>query len=462
MVKVRFAPSPTGLLHVGNARTALINALFAKARGGGLLLRFDDTDPERSRPEYALAAERDLRWLGIDWDEQARQSERLERYQAVADDLRRAGRIYPCWETPEELEYKRNRQRARGLPPIYDRSSLNLSEEEQAALAAEGRRPYWRFLLKPGEIAWDDQVRGRVVFRGEHLSDPVVTRGDGSFLYLLPSVIDDADFAITDVIRGEDHVSNTAAQIQMARAIGAEPPRFAHLPLMTDIAGAKVSKRLGTTIALETVRAEGIEPMALNGYLASLGTGEAPRLCATLGELATGFDIGGFGRAAPKFDPLLIEQLNERFLHESEFAAVEARLRSLGLPEADARLWTVIRGNLSRLEDAQAWCDVCYGTIAPIIDEPEFLKFAAHLLPAEPWDEATWETWTKAVKDASGRSAKKLFLPLRRALTGHDHGPELKKMLPLIGRERAMRRLYGEGMDLAQANPLTSRPMGGR
>ncbi|MCU0839425.1 MAG: glutamate--tRNA ligase [Rhodospirillales bacterium] len=462
MVKVRFAPSPTGLLHIGNARTALLNWLFARAHGGAYLLRFDDTDRERSRESYVEAARRDLRWLGLAWDEQARQSERLERYVEVADALRRSGRLYPCWETPEELEYKRNRQRARGLPPIYDRASLNLNEEEQAGLAAEGRRPYWRFLLKPGEVAWDDLIRGRVSFRGEHLSDPVVVRADGSFLYLLPSVIDDADLGISHVIRGEDHVTNTAVQLQMIAAIGAEAPRFAHLPLMTDIAGVKVSKRLGTTIALETVRSEGIEPMAINAYLASLGTGEAPRIGESLDEMAANFDIGRYGRAAPKFDPQQLEQLNMRVLHASPFEWVAGRLAAAGLGEADARFWSVVRENLSRLEDVQPWFDVCYGGVPPVHEDADLIRAAIAALPPEPWDDETWQRWTGAIGAATGRRGRALFMPLRQALTGQDHGPELKRLLPLIGRERVLSRLRGEGLSFAQGGASHVAPSGRR
>lgn len=451
MVKVRFAPSPTGLLHIGNARTALLNWLFARRHGGTFVLRFDDTDRERSREAFIAAAERDLRWLGLDWDERLRQSERLDRYLAVADRLRRDGRLYPCWETLEELEYKRNRQRARGLPPIYDRASLNLGEEEQASLAAEGRRPYWRFLLKPGEVAWEDLIRGRVVFRGEHLSDPVVIRADGSFLYLLPSVIDDADLAISHVIRGEDHVTNTAIQLQMFAAIGAPPPRFAHLPLMTDISGAKVSKRLGTTVAIETVREEGIEPMAINAYLASLGTGEAPRVGASLAALAADFDITRYGRAAPKFDPQQLDQLNQRVLHTSPFEWVADRLAAAGLGAVDARFWEAVRENLSRLDDVQAWFDICYGAVPPAMEDPQLIAAAIATLPPEPWTEETWRRWTEAIAAATGRRGRALYLPLRRALTGQDHGPELKRLLPLIGRERVLRRLRGEGLGFAHS-----------
>jgi glutamyl-tRNA synthetase len=459
MVKVRFAPSPTGLLHIGNARTALINWLFARSKGGRFLLRFDDTDPERSREEFIAAAERDLAWLGLAWDERVRQSERLARYREVADQLRRAGRLYPCWETPEELEYKRNRQRARGLPPLYDRAALALSEAERSALAASGRSPHWRFLLEPGEVAWDDLIRGRVSFHAEHLSDPVVIRADGSFLYHLPSVIDDADLGITHVIRGEDHVTNTATQLQMAAAIGAAPPQFAHLPLMTDITGAKVSKRLGTMVALATVREEGIEPMAVNAYLASLGTGEAPRAGASLAELAATFDLHCFGRAAPKFDPEQLAQLNERVLHTSPFEWVAPRLAALGLGQADARFWSVVRENLTRLEDIQPWFDVCYGGIPPVPADAELKRTAIALLPPEPWDEATWGAWTAAISEASGRRGRDVFLPLRRILTGQDYGPEMKRLLPLIGRERVLRRLRGEAMDLAHPDRRPPQPM---
>jgi glutamyl-tRNA synthetase len=438
--KVRFAPSPTGLLHVGNARTALVNWLFARRHCGHLLLRFDDTDRERSRDEYASAIEEDLRWLGLQWDSSARQCERLPAYEEACARLRAEGRLYACWETPEELEYKRKRQLARGCPPIYDRAALRLNENERQSLEAEGRRPHWRFLLDTETIHWDDLVRGRVELQADHMSDPVVVRADGTFLYMLPSTIDDIDFGITHVIRGEDHVTNTAVQIQMFHALGAAPPVFAHLPLLTDIAGKGLSKRLGS-MTVRSLREGGLEPLALDCYLARLGTGEPAQVRLSLYDLARDFDITRFGRATPKFDAAQLEHLNDQLLHEMPYGNVADRLMALGLERADAAFWEAVRANLHRLADARYWYEVCFGEVAPVIRDPEFVSRAARLLPPEPWHEATWEVWTRAVREATGRKGKELFLPLRLALTGREHGPELRALLPLIGRRKAELRL---------------------
>jgi glutamyl-tRNA synthetase len=431
------------LLHVGNARTALINWLYVRRHGGRFLLRFDDTDMARSREAYVVATERDLAWLGLSWDELARQSQRLEAYQRAFDQLRQAGRIYPCYETPEELEYKRRRQLARGQPPIYDRHALSLGAAERRALEAAGRVPHWRFLLTPGSAEWDDLVRGPTRVEADRVSDPVVVRADGTFLYMLPSTVDDIDFAITDIIRGEDHVVNTAVQIQMFEALGATPPRFAHLPLLTDLHGQGLSKRLGS-ITLESLRAAGIEPMALNAFLARLGTGEPLHICLSLEELVAEFDIRRYGRGTPKFDPGQLEHLNQRLLHESPYPAVAPGLAALGLEHASPDFWDAVRPNLGRLAEAKQWHEVCFGTIAPVIQDPAFVAEAAALLPDEPWTETTWEEWAATLRRATGRKGRELFQPLRLALTGVPHGPELKALLPLIGRDKASRRLHGE------------------
>lgn len=437
---VRFAPSPTGLLHVGNARMALINRLFARRHGGRFVLRMDDTDTDRSRDIFVEAICRDLEWLGLSWDEFVRQSRRLDRYQAVFDRLRNEGLLYPCYETPEELEFKRRRLLARKLPPIYDRAGLEMTPEERSRLEAQGRRPHWRFLLKHESIQWTDLVRGPQHFQGSNLSDPVLVREDGTYLYMLPSVIDDIDCGITDVVRGEDHVVNTAVQIQLFGVLGAQTPRFAHLPLLTDIGGKGLSKRLGS-ITLQSLREAGIEPMALNSYLASLGTSERPEPHQAVDELASRFDISLYGRATPKFDEGQLWHMNVRLLQHLPFEAVADRLKAMGLTEADAHFWEAIRANLERLADAADWYSVCFKEITPVIVDPDFIGQAAGWLPPEPWTESTWSEWTAAVKTATGRKGKDLFLPLRLCLTGVSHGPELRVLLPLIGRERALRRL---------------------
>lgn len=436
---VRFAPSPTGLLHVGNARVALLNWLFAKGAGGSFILRLDDTDRERSREEYAEAIQGDLAWLGLAWDLLARQSARLEHYEAAAERLKAAGRLYPCHETPDELELRRKVQLGRGLPPVYDRAALRLSPEERAALEAEGRKPHWRFKLEHDDVRWDDCVRGPSHYHGANLSDPVLIRGDGTFLYTLPSVVDDIEFGITHVIRGEDHVTNTAPQIQLFRALGAEPPAFAHLPLLTGAGGEGLSKRLGSG-SLRDLRATGIHPMALNSLLGKLGTSDAIDIRHSLAELADEFDWRKFGRGTPKFDEAELERLDAKLMHTASFDEVRERL---GLPGADEAFWLAVRGNLGHLSEAARWWAVCREVTAPVIEDAAFTAAAAELLPPEPWDSSTWGVWCEAVKQATGRKGKALFHPLRLALTGCGNGPELKGLLPLIGRERVVSRLAG-------------------
>ncbi len=442
-LSVRFAPSPTGLLHVGNARMALINWLFAQANAGEMILRLDDTDRERSEERFAEGIETDLEWLGLGWSILVRQSERLELYQKAFNTLRELGRIYPCYETPDELEYKRRRQRARGRPPIYDRAALELSEGHKRMLDAEGRRPHWRFLLLHADIGWDDMVRGPVQFRGDNLSDPVLVRADGTFLYMLPSTVDDIDLALSHVIRGEDHVVNTAIQMQLFEALGAAPPVFAHLPLLADASGKGLSKRLGS-LSVASLREDGIEPMTLNTYLAMLGTGEAPNAEATLETLAEDFELPRFGRATPKFDLEQLRRFNERVLQHKPYDAVAKRLRGMGMERADADFWEAIRPNVTCLSEAKRWYQVCFGTIEPIVAEADFVTRAAAMLPPEPWDKETWGRWTRALKEETGRGGRALFHPLRLALTGAEHGPELKSLLPMIGRATAERRLRGE------------------
>ena len=437
-MKLRFAPSPTGRLHVGNARVALINWLYARQNGGAFLLRMDDTDEERSTAEFAAAIEQDLTWLGLAWDAFARQSERTERYDLAAETLKASGRLYPCYETADELSLKRKAQLSAGRPPLYDRAALNLSEEKRAAYEAEGRRPHWRFKLEHTAIDWDDLVRGPQHFEGDKLSDPVLIREDGRPLYTLSSVVDDAELGVTHVLRGEDHVANTAVQVQLFEALGAEVPTFGHLPLLTDSEGKGLSKRLGS-LSLEALRAEGLEPMTLNAYLAALGTSEHAEPALDLAELVGRFDLSRYGRAAPKFDPADLDHLNARLLHILPFEAVSARLPSL-----DEETWEAIRPNLVKLDEVEGWLSICRRTLTPVIEEPDYAAEAAKLLPPEPWDEATWGTWTGELKAATGRKGKQLFLPLRLALTGLPHGPELKALLPLIGRERAEKRLRGE------------------
>lgn len=443
-VAVRFAPSPTGLLHVGNARTALVTWLFARHRGGSFLLRLDDTDTERSRADYAEAIERDLSWLGLVWDRFARQSDRTDRYAAAIERLKASGRLYPCYETPEELALKRRAALTAGRPPLYDRAALALSAAERATLEAAGRAPHWRFRLDPGPIVWDDPVRGPVRFDAADLSDPVVVREDGRPLYHLCSIVDDIDFGITHVVRGEDHVTNTAWHIQMIAALDAPTPVFAHLPLLADAGGEGLSKRLGS-LSLASLRdEEGLEPMAVVSLLARLGTADPVEPFASVAPLVQGFDFARFGRATPRFDLEELRRLNARLLHALSFEEIADRLADLGFGAVDARFWQAVRPNLEKLADIGDWWQVARAPVAPAVEEPEFLAQAAALLPAGAWDETTWEIWIAAVKEATGRKGKALFRPLRLALTGREAGPELRVLLPLLGPERTRARLAGE------------------
>ena len=442
-ITVRFAPSPTGYLQLGNARTALVNWLFARQQGGSFLLRLDDTDQARSDDAYAAAIREDLTWLGLNWDQEFRQSDRMDRYQEALRQLEADGHIYPCYETEQELEAKRKAQAARRQAPVYDRAALNLSEADKRAFEAEGRRPHWRFKLDGGQVTWDDAVRGRQSVQAGSISDPVLIRADGRPLYTLTSVVDDQDSGVTHVIRGEDHVTNTAAQIQLFQALGGAAPAFAHLPLLLDSNGEKLSKR-SQGLSLREIRADEVEAMALNSYLAKLGTPEAIEERQSLNALIDEFDLTRMGRGAPKYDGDELMRLNARLLHITDYATVRTRLEALGLDDADRDFWETVRPNLIRLSEAKQWYQVCRGTVEPIVEDPDYLATAAELLPPEPWGETTWQQWTTALKERTGRKGKALFLPLRKALTGMEKGPELAHFLPLIGREKALKRLNGE------------------
>lgn len=438
--KFRFAPSPTGYLHVGNARLALINWLYAKKVGGEFVLRLDDTDEERSTEEYALGIQEDLDWLGLKWDELKKQSDRKASYDAAFEKLKAAGRLYPCYETGEELEYKRKRQLSRKLPPVYDRSALNLSDDEKAAFDAEGRKPHWRFLLDQEVVSWEDDVRGKVEVDCASMSDPVLIRTDGRPLYHLPSVVDDIDFGISHVIRGEDHVSNTALHIQVFEALGADVPAFAHLPLLMGPDGGPLSKREGSQ-SLRELREAGYDPMSINSLLARLGTSDNVEARGDLSSVVEGFDITRFSRAAAKFDPAELKNLNARILHEMPWDQAKAKLDLEGATEA---FWLAIRGNIDVISNAADWWQVVNGEIQPVVEDQAFLDKAAELLPDGELDGDSWKAWTTAVKDTLGVKGKALFMPLRQALTGQSHGPEMNTMLVLIGRDKALARLAGK------------------
>ncbi|WP_430437890.1 glutamate--tRNA ligase [Oceanibaculum nanhaiense] len=437
MTLVRFAPSPTGRLHLGNAFIALVNSLFARKRGGRFLLRLDDTDQERSTSEFAAAIEADLAWLGIRWDDFARQSERLERYDAAIERLKKSGRLYACYETPEELALKRKAQLTAGKPPVYDRAALALSDAEKSALEAQGIAPHWRFKLQGDDPAWTDLVQGDSHIQIASMSDPVLIRADGVPLYTLASVVDDGEMGVTHIIRGADHISNTGVQLQLFAALGFPPPGFAHLPLISDAEGQGLSKRIGS-LSLESLRDSGLEPLAIASLLLRLGQGEPPEICADWQALVEAFDIAKFGHATPRLSEDDLTAMNARLLHTLPYEAVADRL-----PEgADAALWEAVKGNIQRLSEIPDWQRIVAGQpdSQPTADM-ELLDAAAGLLPPEPWDTATWKGWTKAVQEATGRKGKALFLPLRLALTGREHGPELANLLPLIGRKRVLERL---------------------
>ncbi|MBO0903503.1 glutamate--tRNA ligase [Jiella sonneratiae] len=454
-VILRFAPSPTGRLHIGNLRTALFNWLFAMREGGHFVLRFDDTDRQRSTRENADRIEKDLAWIGIEPHRIARQSERLALYDAAAAKLKAAGLLYPCYETPDELDRKRKRLAARGLPPVYGREALKLLPGERRALEEAGRKPHWRFLLPnftldpfaPArtDIAFDDMIRGPTAIDLASLSDPVLIREDGSYLYTLPSVVDDAEMGVTHVIRGDDHVTNTAVQAAIFEALGASVPRFGHHNLLTTIGGDGLSKRSGA-LSLETLREEGYEPMALASLAVLVGTAGAIEPMADLSALGARLDFSAVSASASKFDPAELDRLNREIVHTLPYAAVAGRLADMGVAETDGEaFWQAVRANCDRVPDARVFAEIVFGdpVVPPPADAAEaaFRAAALRLLPDGETGPETFREWTTAIRTETGAKGKALFLPLRRAITGLDHGPELGPLLPLIGRERLLRRL---------------------
>ena len=438
-VITRFAPSPTGNLHVGNIRAALHNWLWARKSGGKFLLRLDDTDLERSRAEYANAIKADLSWLGLHWDAEEKQSDRFALYESRFEQLKASGHVYPAYETSQELELRRKVLLGRGLPPVYDRAALSLTSDQIAAHEAEGRKPHWRFRLDHDQpILWTDLIRGEQRFEPKLLSDPVIRRADGSWLYMLPSVIDDVDMGITHVLRGEDHVSNTATQIQMFTALGAQLPSFAHEALLTGSEG-KLSKRLGS-LGVAHFREIGLEPMAVLSLLARLGTSMPIEPFANVDPLIESFDFAHFGRAPARFDEAELATLNQKIVHLLPYDAVSARLPA-GMDEAG---WNAIRPNLENMSQATDWWRIVTGPVeapAPDEDDRAFLATAREILLGLDFGPDIWPALTGALKERTGRKGKMLFLPLRRALTGLDHGPDMAQLLPLIGKEEALRRL---------------------
>lgn len=441
-VKVRFAPSPTGKLHVGNVRTALLNWLFAKGQGGQFLLRIDDTDSARSTKAFEEGIERDLAWLGLAWDEKFNQSARFSLYEAAADQLKGMGLLYPAYETEEELDRKRTIAMKLGRPPLYDRAALRLSDAERARLEAEGRKPHWRFKLSGQRVGWEDLVRGAQTIDTASLSDPVLIREDGAFLYTLPSVVDDLESRISHVIRGEDHVTNTGVQVEIFEALGGPAPTFAHFPLLVGAGGEALSKRLGS-LSIESLREGDIEPIAICSHLAKLGTSDPVQIRASLQVLTEEFAWEKIGRAPARFDPDELARINAQALHVMEYPAARERLGGLNADLGEA-FWLAVRQNLAVFRDAQDWARIIAGPLAPARPDPAFAEAAAALLPPGPYGPESWAAFVEAVKAATGAKGKALFMPLRQALTGREHGPEMGPLFALIGEARARARLLGE------------------
>jgi glutamyl-tRNA synthetase len=441
---VRFAPSPTGLIHIGNARTALLNALYARKADGKFILRLDDTDRARSEERFADAIKQDLTWLGIPPDRIETQSSRMGRYETTLAKLREMNRVYACYETEEELDRKRKRQLGRGLPPVYDRAALTISAEDRAKYESEERKPYWRFKLDHRVIKWNDLVRGEIAIDTASLSDPVVCRADGTWLYSLASVVDDLDMKVTHIIRGEDHITNTAAQIEMFAALGGRAPEFAHHNLLTLPGGEGLSKRFGS-LSIQSLREAGHEALAIASAAVLTGTSLAVEPVENLEALAEKIDFKKISHGPARFDPADLDALTAKTLHAAPFAFVADRLKGLGVGGGE-KLWFAVRGNLAHLSDAKEWWDVVSRPLASKIAQSdlEFCKFADTLLPAEPWSEKVWDEWLAAIKPAANRKGRELFHPLRIALTGRENGPELRALLPLLGRTRASARLRGE------------------
>jgi len=438
MTTTRFAPSPTGYIHVGNLRTALMNYLIARKAGGQFILRIDDTDPERSKQEYVDQIQRDLEWLGLTWDRFERQSERLDRYAEAADQLRTNGRFYECFESPVELDLKRKKQLNMGKPPVYDRAALALSDADKDKLRAE-RGGYWRFLLNQERIEWNDGILGDISIDAASVSDPVLIRADGQVLYTIASVVDDTEMGVTHVVRGSDHVTNTATQIQIMEALGFTAPSFAHHSLLTGPQGEALSKRLGT-LAIKDLREQGIEPAAVLSLMARLGSSDPVELRSNLNEIAEGFELTHFGSAPTKFDVQDLFPLTGHYLQTLSYDVMAEDIRALGVPDDLAeRFWTVTRDNITTKADLTGWWALCRDGAEPDIAEEdrEFIAQAMTLLPEAPFQDDTWKTWTAAVKEATGRKGKGLFMPLRKALTGQGHGPDMGDLMPLLQVVRA-------------------------
>jgi len=439
MTKVRFAPSPTGYLHIGNFRTALVNFLFSRKKNGHFMLRIDDTDEERSSLEYENGIKEDLKWMGVDWDSIEKQSSRLSNYDKALEILLDKKRAYPCFETGDELSLKRKSQLSSGKPPIYDRSALKLSDSDIASLKSEGKRPHYRFLLKHSDVIWRDLIKGESKYNMSNLSDPVIIREDGRVIYTLASVVDDIDFEVTDILRGEDHMTNSAAQIQLFEALGSLAPRLGHLSLLTDISGSGLSKRLGS-LSLRDLKKEGFQPLAIASLLSRIGTSDSTDISTELNEIIINFDINKFGKSKPKFDKVELSALNSKFFQLIDFENIFDDLKKINI-NITKEFWYLIRGNINTLNDVNFWWDIVYGNIKTIKDSEEFTNLAIKTLPKKDFDKNTWSTWTSLIMKESGRKGKDLFKPLRLCLTGQSNGPEMASLVFIMGRDKVIERL---------------------
>jgi len=439
MTKVRFAPSPTGYLHIGNFRTALINFLFAKNKNGHFMLRIDDTDDERSLKKYEDAIKEDLSWVGINWDSLEKQSFRLSYYDQALQKLLDKKRAYPCFETAEELSLKRKKQLSSGKPPIYDRSALNLSDSDIADLKAKGRSPHYRFLLDHKDVNWNDLVKGTSQYNMSNLSDPVIIREDGRVIYTLASVVDDIDFEVTDILRGEDHMTNSAAQIQLFEALESSPPNLGHLSLLTDISGAGLSKRLGS-ISLRDLKDEGFQPMAISSLLSKVGSSDAIEIFRDINQIISDFDISKFGKSKPKFDKNELRGLNSKLFKMLDFSDISNQLKKFNF-KISSDFWELVKGNIENLEELELWWNIIYGNIEPKYNDENFLNTALETLPEGNFDKNTWTNWTSILMEETGRKGKELYNPLRMCLTGQNKGPEMATLVFLMGRGKVLERL---------------------
>ena len=441
MIITRFAPSPTGFLHIGNVRTALLAWLQAKSQGGKFILRIDDTDRERSKKEYEVAIKRDLDWLGLEWDETYKQSERMDKYLAAKEKLIASGRLYPCYESQEELDMKKKNLMKRGLPPIYDRSSLKLTDSEKKYFEDRGIKPHWRFMLNSEEITWNDRIRGEMSFKPENITDPILFKEDGNMTYTLASVVDDIELNITHIMRGEDHLSNSATHIQIFKALGIQKiPHLSHLSLLASKSG-EISKRLGG-FDVASLRDNGIEAMSINSFLAKIGTSDPVECFYSLDDLKKSFDISKFSKAPINYEFEDLQKFNAKMVHNMPFDMFQTRLNEIGITTTTEEFWKAMHGNIDTISDAKTWYDVCYGDITPVdsIDK-EFLKISADLLQDVEWNESTWSIWTEKIKQQTNKKGKELFLPLRLSLTGYESGPEMKLLILLIGKDKVLQRL---------------------